>query len=123
MPDGKGGFTIMLEGNFWPSIPGPSDSRLGKPPGQDEATGADNHYSLPYRAIVPKRGTGANVLVPVCLSASAVAYSSTRIETMCVTCCSPALSCKSGTKARTPTVDRNPLPAAQRARLQPPAVA
>ena len=39
-------------------------------------------YDLPYRAIVPKRGTGANLLVPVCLSASAVAYSSTRIENM-----------------------------------------
>ena len=41
-----------------------------------------NWYDLSYRAIVPKRGTGANLLVPVCLSASAVAYSSTRIENM-----------------------------------------
>ena len=32
--------------------------------------------------MVPKAGTGANLLVPVCLSASAVAYSSTRIENM-----------------------------------------
>ena len=32
--------------------------------------------------MVPKRGTGANLLVPVALSASAVAYSSTRIENM-----------------------------------------
>ena len=29
---------------------------------------------------MPKRGQGANLLVPVALSASAVAYSSTRIE-------------------------------------------
>ena len=41
-----------------------------------------NWYDLSYRAIVPKRGTGANLLVPVALSASAVAYSSTRIENM-----------------------------------------
>jgi len=32
--------------------------------------------------MTPKRGTGANLLVPVALSASAVAYSSTRIENM-----------------------------------------
>ena len=31
---------------------------------------------------MPKRGTGANLLVPVALSASAVAFSSTRIENM-----------------------------------------
>lgn len=54
-------YEIQLEGNFWPKA-GP--------------------YDVPYRALTPKRGTGANLLVPVCLSASAVAYSSTRIETM-----------------------------------------
>ena len=32
--------------------------------------------------MTPKRGTGGNLLVPVALSASAVAYSSTRIESM-----------------------------------------
>ena len=37
---------------------------------------------MPYAAIVPKRGQGGNLLVPVCLSASAVAYASTRIESM-----------------------------------------
>ena len=37
---------------------------------------------MPYKIMVPKRGTGANLLVPVALSASAVAYSSTRIESM-----------------------------------------
>ena len=56
---------VMLEGNFWPSVKNGS-----------------NWYDLPMRAIVPKRGQGANLLVPVCLSASAVAYSSTRIENM-----------------------------------------
>ena len=37
---------------------------------------------MPYGALIPKKGTGANLLVPVCLSASAVDYASTRIETM-----------------------------------------
>jgi hypothetical protein len=62
---GGGKFEVQLEGNFWPSI--------GK---------GGNWYDVPYHAIVPKKGTGANLLVPVCLSASAVAYSSTRIENM-----------------------------------------
>ena len=56
---------VMLEGNFWPSI-----TRTG------------NWYDVPYKIMVPKKGTGGNLLVPVALSASAVAYSSTRIENM-----------------------------------------
>ena len=63
--DAPGEYVVMIEGNFWPSI-----------------SNGSNWYDLPFRAIVPKRGTGANLLVPVCLSASAVAYSSTRIENM-----------------------------------------
>eukprot|EP01079_Euglenida_sp_SAG-EU17-18_P002221 gene2221-490_t len=66
VPDGKGGYQVMLEGNFWPSI----------------APSGGNWYDVPYTAITPKRGQGSNLLVPVCLSASAVAYSSTRIENM-----------------------------------------
>jgi hypothetical protein len=61
VPLGNGSYVTQLEGNFWPQA-GP--------------------YEVPYSALTPKRGTGANLLVPVCLSASAVAYSSTRIETM-----------------------------------------
>ncbi|WP_321474243.1 FAD-dependent oxidoreductase [uncultured Paludibaculum sp.] len=37
-------------------------------------------YQLPYRCLVPKPGDCANLLVPVCLSASHVAYSSIRME-------------------------------------------
>lgn len=64
-----GTFTVMLEGNFWPKVPGPV-------PGG----GSANWYDFPYKTMVPKRGVGANLLVAVAFSTSAVAYSSTRIE-------------------------------------------
>lgn len=37
-------------------------------------------YQVPYRAITPKRAECDNLLVPVCLSASHVAFSSVRVE-------------------------------------------
>jgi len=37
-------------------------------------------YAISYRAIVPRRGEAENLLVPVCLSASHIAYGSIRME-------------------------------------------
>ena len=65
VPIGGGKFEVTLEGNFWPNLANNS-----------------NWYDVPYKIMLPARGTGTNLLVPVALSASAVAYSSTRIENM-----------------------------------------
>ena len=62
---GHGRFTVQLEGNF------PNNPSTRPPP-----------YDIPYRLMVPKRGQGSNLFVPVCLSTSHAAFASTRIEAM-----------------------------------------
>merc|ERR1711988_1769293 len=65
VPTGDGSFTVQLEGNFLFN----STTRVPS-------------YDVPYRLMIPKRGTGKNLFVPVCLSTSHAAFASTRIETM-----------------------------------------
>jgi len=58
--------------------------RLATPDGAVENEGdmqvAVTPYQIPYRVMVPKRAQAENLLVPVCFSASHVAYSSLRME-------------------------------------------
>ena len=66
-----GGTEVRLEGNFWPPIHTFINGS------------ASNWYDVPFKIMLPKRdGVGSNLLVPVALSSSAVAFSSTRIENM-----------------------------------------
>jgi hypothetical protein len=49
-------------------------------PARDPATRRGHAYQVPYRAITPKAGECTNLLVPVALSATHVAYCSIRVE-------------------------------------------
>ena len=50
------------------------------PPGSDKPFKRFSPYPIDYGAIVPKRGECANLFVPVCLSASHMAFGSIRME-------------------------------------------
>lgn len=58
--------TLVTEGNLWEQVcPGP--------------------YKIPYGAIIPKKSEATNLLVPLCMSASHIAYSSIRMESTYMT--------------------------------------
>jgi hypothetical protein len=48
--------------------------------GDVQVSPARGPYGISYRAMVPKAGQASNLLVPVCLSASHIAYGSIRME-------------------------------------------
>ncbi len=58
--------------------------RLATPDGAVENEGdmqvAVSPYQIPYRMLTPKKGQATNLLVPVCFSATHVAYSTLRME-------------------------------------------
>jgi hypothetical protein len=75
--DGTTSLQAQNEGFFRhsinPSVPPNSTAKMNP---------HDLWYDVPFQVMVPKRGQASNLLVPVALSSSSVAFSSLRIETM-----------------------------------------
>jgi hypothetical protein len=61
-------FVMQQDGKYWVKNEGDVQVRVPGP------------YPVSYRALIPKAGECPNVLVPVCLSASHIAYGSIRME-------------------------------------------
>lgn len=77
------------------------------------ARGTGVPYAVPYRAITPKAEDGCNLLVPVCFSASYIAYASARMEPVfCV------LGESAGVAAAQAARDSQPVQAIDIERLQ-----
>jgi hypothetical protein len=67
------------------------------------AQGTGRPYPIPYRAITPTREECSNLLVPVCFSASYIAYASARMEPVfCVLGESAGVAAAQAVKAGTP---------------------
>lgn len=85
--------TLVSEGNLWEQVcPGP--------------------YQIPYGAIIPKKKEVTNLLVPLCMSASHIAYSSIRMESAYMTMgesagVAAAMALESGKAVQ--DIDRNKL--------------
>jgi hypothetical protein len=67
-------------------------------------------YAIPYRSLVPRRDDSTNVLVPICVSASHVAFGSVRMEPTLMLLghaagCAAALAARSGVAVQDVAVD------------------
>jgi hypothetical protein len=75
--------TVRNEGFFRAHIGSGQKSKDGSDFDDARMNGTFAFYDVPFGVMVPaKAQQAANLLVPVCLSASSVAYSSARIENM-----------------------------------------
>ena len=77
--------------------------------------GTGHPYPIPYRAITPKADQCGNLLVPVCFSASYIAYASARMEPVfCVLGESAGVAAAKAVKAGTSVQDVDAAPLRQR---------
>jgi len=68
--------------------------------------GTGEPYPVPYRAITPKQSDCANLLVPICLSATHIAYAATRMEPVfCVLAESAAVAAVQSLRGQTDVQD------------------
>ena len=79
----------------------------------DVEVGVARPYPISYRALVPKAGECENLLVPICLSASHIAYGSIRMEPVFM-----VLGQSAATAAALAMDDRVPVQAVDYARLR-----
>jgi len=69
-----------VDGNGFARNEGNIEDYGANPPGSDKPFRRFKPYPISYGAIVPKRGECTNLFVPVCLSASHMAFGSIRME-------------------------------------------
>jgi FAD dependent oxidoreductase len=78
--DGASGFSLRNEGFFRAHV---GSGKIFETKGKNRMMGRFSWYDVPFGVMVPATSSQArNLLVPVCISSSAVAYTSARIENM-----------------------------------------